>query len=38
MEWRFNTRENPYLFRDTILALVTADSLTYQELVQGHAA
>jgi transposase-like protein len=38
MEWRFNNRENPYLFRDTILALVEADSLTYRDLVDGAAA
>jgi transposase-like protein len=30
--FRFNNRENPYLFRDTILRLVEADPLTYQEL------
>jgi transposase-like protein len=35
MEWRFNNRENPYLFRDTILALVEADALTYKQLVQS---
>ena len=23
MEWRFNNRENPYLFRDTLLVLLT---------------
>jgi transposase-like protein len=33
MEWRFNNRENPFLFRDTILRLVEGDTLTYQELV-----
>jgi transposase-like protein len=31
--FRFNNRENPYLFRDTILALIEADSLPYRELV-----
>jgi transposase-like protein len=31
--FRFNNRENPYLFRDTILRLVEADPLRYQELV-----
>lgn len=31
--FRFNNRENPYLFRDTILRLVEGDVLTYQELV-----
>jgi transposase-like protein len=32
MEWRFNNRDNPYLFRDTILALVAGDSLPYKQL------
>jgi transposase-like protein len=31
--FRFNNRENPHLFRDTILALVESDTLTYKELV-----
>src|SRR5262249_35984926 len=31
--FRFNNRENPYLFRDTILRLVEADALTYEKLV-----
>jgi len=31
--FRFNNRENPYLFRDTILKLVEGDSLPYQELI-----
>ena len=30
--FRFNNRSNPYLFRDTLLRLVDADSLTYEEL------
>lgn len=30
--FRFNNRENPYLFRDTLLRLVDADALTYSEL------
>ena len=29
LEWRFNNRDNPYLFRDTLRVLVTADPLTY---------
>jgi transposase-like protein len=33
MEWRYNNRENPYLFRDTILKLVEGDALPYRELV-----
>jgi transposase-like protein len=30
--FRFNNRENPHLFRDTILRLVEADALTYEKL------
>lgn len=33
LEWRFNNRENPYLFRDTLVKLLKADSLPYEELV-----
>ena len=32
-EWRFNNRENPYLFRDTLSRLVAADALTYRDLI-----
>lgn len=32
LEWRFNNRENPYLFRDTLLKLIEATSLPYQAL------
>jgi len=35
MEWRQNNRENPYLFRDTLLVLVKANPLTYERLVAG---
>ena len=31
-EWRFNNRQNPYLFRDTLLKLLKAESLPYQKL------
>ena len=31
-EFRFNNRENPYLFRDTLLRLINADALTYATL------
>jgi transposase-like protein len=31
--FRFNNRDNRYLFRDTILALVSGDTLTYRNLV-----
>lgn len=33
MEWRFNNRANPYLFRDTMSALIHSDALPYQGLV-----
>ena len=33
LEWRFNNRENPYLFRDTLLKLINSDNLEYKELV-----
>jgi len=31
--FRFNNRENPYLFRDTMRRLIEADTLRYEELV-----
>jgi len=34
LEWRFNNRDNPYLFRDTLLKLIKADNLTYVKLVE----
>lgn len=33
-EFRFDNRNNPYLFRDTILKLVEADKMEYRELVK----
>lgn len=33
LEWRFNNRENPYLFRDTLLKLITSENLPYEKLV-----
>jgi transposase-like protein len=35
LEHRFNNRENKFLFRDTLLMLVKADKLTYQELTKA---
>ena len=35
LEWRFNNRENPYLFRDTLTRLLSSENLPYQQLVQG---
>lgn len=34
MEWRFNNRENPYLFRDTMVALLQSGILPYSELIE----
>jgi transposase-like protein len=34
--FRFNNRENAFLFRDTLLRLVEADALPYRELVESH--
>jgi len=34
MEWRQNNRDNPFLFRDTLKALLSAETMTYQELTK----
>jgi transposase-like protein len=36
-EFRFNNRENPFLFRDTLIALVNGERLTYEQLVSEDA-
>jgi transposase-like protein len=33
MSFRYNNRDNVYLFRDTLLALIDSENLTYQRLV-----
>ena len=33
LEWRFNNRDNPHIFRDTLRRIVHTDHLTYRELV-----
>ena len=35
MEFRFNGRENPFLFRDTLLVLLHGDTLPYRKLIDG---
>lgn len=35
MAWRFNQRHNPYLFRDTLIRLLKAETLEYKELTAG---
>jgi transposase-like protein len=33
LEWRFNNRDNPYLFRDTLLKLINSTNLQYKSLI-----
>ncbi len=33
LEWRFNNRENPYLFRDTLMKLIKAPTMEYHKLI-----
>jgi transposase-like protein len=35
MTFRFNNRENPYLFRDTLMKLIEAPVLEYKKLIQA---
>lgn len=35
LAWRFNNRQNPWLFRDTVLKLLDAKALPYQKLVSS---
>ena len=32
LEWRFNNRENPFMFRDLLVRLIDANALRYQAL------
>ena len=34
MEFRFNRRDNPYLFRDTLLVMLHGDALPYHKLIE----
>ncbi len=34
MTWRFNNRENPFLFRDTLARMLNADTLKFRQLIQ----
>ncbi len=36
LEFRFNNRDNPYLFRDTLLRLIASDNLEYKELTSDN--
>jgi len=33
LEWRFNNRENPYIFRDALRRIVRTDPLPYKRLI-----
>lgn len=33
LEWRFNNRDNPYLFRDTLIKLLGSKNVEYQDLI-----
>jgi transposase-like protein len=35
MTWRFNNRDNNFLFRDTLLKLIHSDNLEYKELTRA---
>jgi transposase-like protein len=37
-EFRFNNRNNPYLFRDTLLRLIASSNLEYKELTKDEAS
>ncbi len=36
MEFRFNGRDNPFLFRDILLVLLHGDALPYKKLIEEH--
>ncbi len=38
LEWRFNNRNNPHIFRDTRRRILTTNTLTYRDLVEAEAA
>jgi len=36
-EWRFNNRDNHFLFRDTLIKLLESQNLEYKELIHKSA-
>jgi hypothetical protein len=34
-EWKFNTRSNPYLYRETLLGLLAPPKMEYKELIKA---
>ena len=33
LEWRFNNRDNPHIFRDTVARIMNTENLTYRALI-----
>ena len=33
LAWRFNNRNNPHIFRDTLTRIVNTEHITYRQLV-----
>ena len=33
LDWRFNNRDNPYIFRDTLRRIMDTDLMHYKQLV-----
>ena len=38
LEWRYNNRDNPFLFRDTLRCLTDSETLTYAKLTANQGA
>jgi transposase-like protein len=36
-EWRFNQRENPYLFRDSLIRMIKSPKMEFKELIEKTA-
>lgn len=36
LEWRFNNRNNPHIFRDALTRIVNTGNLTYRRLIDGE--
>ncbi len=34
ISFKYNNRDNPYLFRDRVMALIGAEAMPYQELIR----
>ena len=37
LEWRFNNRDNPYLFRDTLIRLIKSPKMEFKSLIEKSA-